>query len=218
MNPRATGTDPRRSRRGMTLAELMIALSITCLVGAGVVAMTESVGRVLVEGRVQKENTIASATAASRLSMVVSASNCILMLSPDLVVCWGADTRRDGRIQASELSWIRFDQEQGTMHLDQVAFPDDFGPRDEELADPTLETDEDFQRTLATLTQGGLVDSRLLLDGLREVELSMSDGDLADPLQQKRVSWRLNWSEGADAHAETIITCGVHAHARPEEF
>ena len=208
----------RRNQRGMTLAELMIALSIACLVGAGVVAMTESVGRVLVEGRIQKENTIASATAASRLSAVVSASNCVLMLSPDLVVCWGADTRRDGRIQSSELSWIRFDEDRGTLHLDQLAFPDDFGPRDEQLSDLTLETEDDFRTTLIRLTQDGLVHSRLLLDGLDDIELSMQAGDLTRPLEQKRVSWKLNWSEGSSAHAETIITCGVHAHALPEEF
>ena len=136
----------------------------------------------------------------------------------DLVVCWGADTRRDGRIQSSELSWIRFDEDRGTLHLDQLAFPDDFGPRDEQLSDLTLETEDDFRTTLIRLTQDGLVHSRLLLDGLDDIELSMQAGDLTRPLEQKRVSWKLNWSEGSSAHAETIITCGVHAHALPEEF
>ena len=118
----------------MTLVELMMALAIACLVGSGVVAMTESVARVLVEGRIQKENTTASATASSRLALIVSPSNCPLLLTPDLVACWGSDSHRDGRIQASELRWIRFDEEAGTLHLDQLGFPDGYGPRDMELS------------------------------------------------------------------------------------
>ena len=205
-------------RRGMTLVELMMALTIACLVGSGVVAMTESVARVLVEGRIQKENTTASATASSRLAAIVSVSNCPLLLSPDLVACWGADAHRDGRIQTSELRWIRFDSERGTLHLEQIAFPDGFGPRDIELADRTLGSEADFARVRQELAGKSLLDSKLLLDGLWDVELSMSEADRAQPTEQKRVSWRLLWSDDASPHSEAIITCAIHSHTRPEDF
>ena len=52
-------------RRAMTLTELLIALAITSIIGAGVVAMTEAVGRSLEDGRMERESTIASAAAAS---------------------------------------------------------------------------------------------------------------------------------------------------------
>ena len=202
----------------MTLVELMMALTVACLVGSGVVAMTESVARVLMEGRVQKENTTASATASSRLAAIVSASNCSLLLTPELVVCWGADDHRDGRIQASELRWIRFDAERCTLHLEQLVFPDDFGPRDMELAERTLASDDDFVRLRRELLGEGLLDSKLLLDGLAGVELSMSQGERAQPTDQKRISWRLLWSNDASPHSEAIITCAIHSHARPEDF
>ena len=206
------------SRRGMTLVELTMALAMACLVGSGVVAMTESVGRVLMEGRIQKENTTASATASSRLAAVVSTASCPLMLSPQLVVCWGTDLHRDGRIQASELRWIRFDDEDGTLHLEQIGFPDDFGPRDIERADRTFASDADFRRVRRQFSNEGLLDSRMLLDGLVDVELAMSRETQADPIDQKRISWRLQWSEEATPHSEAIITCAIHAHSRPEDF
>ena len=55
-----------RRRHGLTLAELLMALAITAIVGAGVVAMTDAVGTALESGRQERERTIASATAASR--------------------------------------------------------------------------------------------------------------------------------------------------------
>ena len=65
-----------RPRQGMTLAELLIALAITSVVGAGVVAMTEAVARVLDDGRSERERTIASAVAATRISSIVAPSSC----------------------------------------------------------------------------------------------------------------------------------------------
>ena len=58
----------------MTLAELIIALAITSVVGAGVVAMTDAVARVLDQGRSERERTIASAVASTRLSSIVAPS------------------------------------------------------------------------------------------------------------------------------------------------
>ena len=202
----------------MTLVELMMALAIACLVGSGVVAMTESVARVLVEGRIQKENTTASATASSRLSLIVSPSNCPLLLTPELVTCWGSDTHRDGRIQASELRWIRFDDETGTLHLDQLEFPDEYGPRDMEMSDRTLSPDDDFARVRRELLGEGLLDSRMLLDGLEDVELAMSTGSLTEPIKQKRISWRLLWSGEGNPNSEVIITSAIHAHCTPEDL
>ena len=204
-------------RRGMTLVELLMALLIASLVGSGVVAMTESVARVMIEGRVQKENTTASATASTRLAAIVSASNCPLLLTPELTTCWGADAHRDGRIQTSGLRWIRFDSENCTLHLEQLVFPDDFGPRDMELADRTLTSDEDFGRVRRELLGDGLLGSKLLLDGLAKVELSMNQEACNQPIDQKRISWRLLWSDDSRPQSEAIITCAIHSHTRPED-
>ncbi|MEE2680965.1 MAG: prepilin-type N-terminal cleavage/methylation domain-containing protein [Planctomycetota bacterium] len=218
MTPRPSRETVRSlRRRGMTLVELIMALAIACLVGSGVVAMTESVARVMVDGRIQKENTTASATASSRLAMIVAPSNCPLLLTPSLVACWGSDTHRDGRIQASELRWIRFDGETGTLHLDQLSFPEGFGPRDMELSNRTLAYDEDFARFRRQLLAEGLLDSRLLLDGLAGVELAMTPQSITQPIEQNRISWRLLWSEDGAPNSEVLITTAIHAPRIPED-
>jgi prepilin-type N-terminal cleavage/methylation domain-containing protein len=53
---------------GMTLTELIIALAITSMVGAGVVAMTDAVARVLDDGRAERDRTIAPPRSGRRVA------------------------------------------------------------------------------------------------------------------------------------------------------
>jgi hypothetical protein len=202
--------------KGMTLAELLMALSITVLVGAGIVAMMESIGRVLDDGRTQRAETIASATAASRLSSVVAPSACALELSPELVTLWSGDLRRDGAIQASELIWIRFEVDSGNLILEQVRFPDEYGSLERNEADGTYDSDQDFFAVHAEYDQMGHLESRVLLDGIEDIELAMADMDITTPTRQGRVAWRIGWNGSIDLNGGTVIACGIHAHFNPE--
>ncbi len=203
--------------RGMTLAELLMALSITVLVGAGIVAMMESIGRVLDEGRIQRAETIASATAASRLSSVVAPSTCAVELAPELVTLWSGDIRRDGAIQASELIWIRFETESGNLLVEQVRFPDDFGNLERNEADETYDVDQDFAAAHSHYAQQGFIDGRVLLDGIDDIELAMNELDIIAPTEQGRVAWRIGWNGSIGLDGGTVIACGIHAHYDPED-
>lgn len=202
----------RARHRGMTLAELLMALSITVLVGAGIVAMMESIGRVLDEGRMQRAETIASATAASRLSSVVAPSACALELSSGLVTLWSGDIRRDGAIQASELIWIRHETDLGTLVVEKVRFPDEYGTLERNEADQTFDIDQDFSAVRVQYQQQGHLESKILLDGIEDIELAMADLDVATPTQQGRVAWRIGWNGNIDLNGGTVIACGIHAH------
>ncbi len=205
-----------RSHRGMTLAELLMAMSITVLVGAGIVAMMESVGRVLDEGRNQRAETIASAAAASRLSSVVAPAACALELAPELVTLWSGDLRQDGAIQASELIWIRYATDAGNLLVEQIRFPDGYGSMDRNDADLTCDIEDDYTAIHARYEQQGLLESRVLLDGVDDIELAMAELDVNTPTEQGRVAWRIGWNGNIDLNGGTVIACGIHAHFDPE--
>ena len=202
--------------KGMTLAELLMAMSITVLVGAGIVAMMESIGRVLDDGRTQRAETIASATAASRLSSVVAPAACALELSSDLVTLWSGDMRRDGSIQASELVWIRYESDTGNLMVEQVRFPDEYGSVERNDADQTYDIDQDFSAVHTQYVQVGHLESRVLLDGIDDLELAMVELDVTTPREQGRVAWRIGWNGSIDLNGGTVIACGIHAHFHPE--
>ncbi len=194
-----------------------MAMSITVLVGAGIVAMMESIGRVLDDGRSQRAETIASATAASRLSSVVAPSSCALELSSGLVTLWSGDIRRDGAIQASELIWIRHETESGTLLVEHVRFPDEYGTIERNESDQTFEIDQDFEAVRVQYEQRGHLESRVLLDGIADIQLAMSSADVVTPTEQGRVAWRIGWNGDIELDGGTVIACGIHAHHIPED-
>ena len=206
-----------KRHRGMTLTELLIALGIASIIGAGVVAMTEAVGRVLDDGRTERERTIAAAVAASRLSSVVAPSNCALALHPDIAVFWKADTRSDDRIQASEVNWVRFDEDPGELILEWVEFPESFSPNERNQSDRTCSSNEDFTLLRTEYQRLGYLSCRVLLDGIKHVEYAMLASDCTSPLTQRRISWRLVWMGASGIDATTVVTAGLHTHAAPEE-
>jgi hypothetical protein len=201
----------------MTLTELLIALAIASIVGAGVVAMTEAVVRVLEDGRTERERTIASAVAASRLSSVVAPSNCTLELAQNMTVFWKSDTRRDGRVQATELAWVTFNESTGELVLEWVEFPESYTPNERNRADQTCSLDEDYALLKQEYADVGHLARRVLLDEVDHVEYAIPESDCASPLSQKRVAWRISWKGATGIDATTVVTSGLHAHVIPEE-
>lgn len=204
------------TRRGMTLAELLIALAITTIVGAGVVAMTDAVARVLEEGRSERERTIASAAAATRLTSIVAPCSCALEVGTDTTVLWRGDTRRDGNVQASELGWVRHDPATNELLFEWVEFPSSWSARDREDADRTCDPDENWSLVRSEYLQAGHLSNCVLLDGLAWIEPAIPAEECSNPLSVRRLAWRLGWEgiEGIDS--STVVAGGLHAHAAPE--
>lgn len=205
------------ARRGMTLAELLIALAITTIVGAGVVAMTDAVARVLDEGRSEREQTIASAVAATRLTSIVAPCNCALGVTPDTTVLWRGDTRRDGHVQATELGWVRFEAATGELLFEWVEFPSSWSARDREDADQTCDRNENWSLVRTEYLHAGHLKNCVLLDGLASIELAIPDEEREEPLALRRLAWRLAWQGVEGVDSSTVVAGGLYAHAVPEE-
>lgn len=203
-------------RRGLTLAELIMALAITAIVGAGVVAMTDAVGTALDSGRLERERTIASATASTRLSSIIAPSSCSLEISSDLTVLWRGDSRRDGNVQATELGWIRYEADRGELLFEWIEFPEGWSARDQEDADRTCSPDENWALVRSEYRNAGHLKSCILLDGLEDVEPALEPNEQQAPLEQRRIAWRLSWQGVTGVDATTVVTSGIHNHMLPE--
>ena len=206
-----------RRRHGLTLAELLMALAITAIVGAGVVAMTDAVGTALESGRQERERTIASATAASRLSSIVAPSSCTLEITGEQTVLWRGDTRRDGNIQATELGWIRYDAMRGELVFEWIEFPESWSARDREDSDRTCAPDDNWAAVRSDYRSAGHLRNCILLDGLEDVEPALASDEQRAPLEQRRMAWRISWRGAGGMDATTVVTSGIHNHVRPEE-
>ena len=206
-----------KRRRGMTLAELIIALAITSVVGAGVVAMTDAVARVLDQGRSERERTIASAVASTRLSSIVAPCSCALSVEGGTVVLWRGDTLRDRQVQATEVGWVRFDPESSELRYEWIAFPEGWSARDQASANRTCSLEENWERMRKDYETNGHLQHCVLLDGLQSVETAIRTEELANPLSARRMAWRLGWSGEGSIDATTVVAGAMHSHAIPED-
>jgi prepilin-type N-terminal cleavage/methylation domain-containing protein len=201
---------------GMTLTELIIALAITSMVGAGVVAMTDAVARVLDDGRAERERTIASAVASTRLSSIIASCSCALDIETDTVVVWRGDTLRDQQVQATELGWIIFDEGAGELRFEWVQFPDGWSAQDRAAADQTCSLPANWDVVRNEYQQTGHLKNTVLLDGLRDVEPAIPDEECSDPLSVRRVAWRLIWAGEEGIDSTTVVAGALHKHSIPE--
>ncbi|MDG2031612.1 MAG: prepilin-type N-terminal cleavage/methylation domain-containing protein [Phycisphaerales bacterium] len=206
------------SRRGMTLAELIIALAITSVVGAGVVAMTDAVARVLDQGRSERERTIASAVASTRLSSIVAPCSCLLAIKGSTIVLWRGDSIRDNQVQATELGWVRFEPATGELRYEWVDFPDGWSAQDQAGANRTCTLDENWELVRIQYDQTGHLQHCVLLDGLRDVEPAIRQEELTDPLSARRMAWRLEWAGESTVDSTTVVAGAMHSHSTPEDY
>ena len=206
----------QRKRYGLTLVELLMALSITVIVGAGVVAMTESVAIALEQGRTERERTVASAVAAARLSAVTAPASCALEIEDGYTVLWRGDSRRDGRVQASEVDWLRFDEANGSIVHEWVSFPESFSAHERAQADRTCSTNENYESLRTDYDARGFLARVLLLDGLASTEGALPSIELENPRTARRLVWRLAWRGDVGVDATTVVTGAFHLHQQPE--
>ena len=109
-------------KRGLTLVELLIAVTITALVGAGVATMLVATtrgtsSRTDLRGLVVKHKTL-----SARLGSSIRSAKMVLAAGSDFVVLWAHDDRANDLPNRSELQRIEWDNTNNEVRS-YVGFP-----------------------------------------------------------------------------------------------
>ena len=97
------------NRRGMTLLETLLAVSMTVVVGAGISGMMHVLSNDVAMQHDVRTGVIRAALVQARLSAYVGRSRCMLDLEPSRAVFWLQDADADDTVHATEVRWIAFD-------------------------------------------------------------------------------------------------------------
>src|SRR5438552_9817226 len=91
----------RLHSRGLTLLELLLAMTITVMIGAGMVAMLGAVNSGVGDRRDTRLTMMRAAAARSRITDYLGPSRCVLAISGANLTLWLADTRKSGTVHAT---------------------------------------------------------------------------------------------------------------------
>lgn len=201
-------------RRGLSLLELMLALTITTIVAGAIWSMMSAVSLGVRSRRDDRAALIAANAASIRIGAYVGPSRCILEADGDpLLVLWLDDTRQSGTVHLSEVRWLVHDVAEGTIDVRFVQFPADWTPAQIDLADTELPAGSDWDAILATAESRGLIATMPLVDGLDAVALVL---DEAAPLDARHLEIELEFSTAEGSMALRIgPTIRLH---RPPDF
>ena len=198
------------NHRGLTLLELVLALSITAMISAAVAGMLEAMASGVATRRDVRAHLVTASVAQARLDTIIGPSRCLLHVDKDGVVIWLKDTNADTMLQASELRWLHMDDAAGELLLERVSFPDHFGPVASSLEDHTLLADADFQDELEYYRGRGWTASIPVVDGVT----GFRPGVHADVLDAMVIDIEIDLDRFGLTRT-LAISAGIKLHRRP---
>ena len=112
-----------RGPTGLTLAELMVGLSLMSLVGLTAATLASGLANAYRQTDGMDQSVQAARLAMMNVEALVRKSKLVLARNTTHLALWTADTNGDGQINLDEVALIRFDDREGVVYSEQVAFP-----------------------------------------------------------------------------------------------
>lgn len=202
----------RRSvRRGLTLIELMLALSVTVMVAGAISGMMEAVSAGVMDRSDSRSLMIRASAADSKLSAYVSPARAVWSITANSVVIWLNDNRQSGTIHATEVRWFMYDASAGTLDVRFVKFPDEWSQVTRDMVDIDYPKASDPAQLYDKYLKSGYIASMHLLDGLEGFS-AVTDQNVA--LDSTHVTFTLTFT-GSDEPFQTTVPVSIAHHQAP---
>ena len=181
--PRTRPPCPPRRRAGLTLVELLLAVTISAIIGAAMATMLLAVSTGTSSHRKTRSLAVAHGVVAERLGAAVRVSRTVLAREDDLLVLWVPGLSTSSTPALSELRRIELDSSSGELACYRVP--------PEVLLDPDPQYDPattDFDDVTETAKGKGTLAKQLWATGVQDWAVAL---DREEPRQARFVSYRL---------------------------
>jgi len=163
----------KRHRRGFTLAELLVSMSITAVIGASVAGMSVALSSAYANSQGVYENIQTGRSIMMRIQRELNRARLVAFADQGMLVFWSRDANNDGRINISELVVISHDDTTGALTSRQVVFPDTMNPAEREALDNPIDLVEGMSADIAgTIDRNANGAERILGDCVTAFEVS----------------------------------------------
>jgi len=199
------------TRRGLTALELLLAISITCLITLGIASMLAAVAQGTEYDKFQRETIVRSQALNVRLGSYVTPSLCILDNTNESLVLWLNDNREGETVHATELRWIDYNAATDTVRLHLVDFPEEWSQSERDENDAELEKTTDWWTVLSDYqTLGYILKNRLS----GEVETFLVERNLKSEQGVRVVTFTITYSDQTGAQT-VVLEAGVREYKEP---
>ncbi|TVQ51693.1 MAG: hypothetical protein EA377_12025 [Phycisphaerales bacterium] len=201
-----------KHRRGLSLLELMLAITITALVGAAIAGMLNAVAVGVDTRRDNRSMMVRSSLAQARLNAYIAPARCVLDQRGPQIVLWFNDQKKSETVHASEIRWLEYDRTEGTLSVSYVSFPEHWSQLEVDQEDREFPSDSDWGRIKNSYASRGLLNELTLVDGLDDVTVT---ADATDPFEIRLLTYRL-WFVAAPEPFETLASGAIRHHRLPQ--
>ncbi len=140
----------RRYRRGLTLAELVLAMAITTVIGLAITGVAAAMSNINERAEAYYEYLQSGRVAASRLEEALRSARLVTVAEGSTIVAWTSDGADKGNINLSEVTMVYLDTETRQLMQRTTVFPDSLDQVTREALDTSL--------PLSPLTSPSVVD------------------------------------------------------------
>lgn len=202
------------NRRGISLLETLLAISITSVIGVAVSSLMAAATNSLSSRDDGRSSAIRLATTKIRLGAYIAPSLCVLDKSTDQIVLWFDDSRQSSTVHASEIRWIEFDDEDKTLTVKFVDFPDSWTQEMVDAADTECTTLTDYASLLTSFESSDFVTTVPLVDSMNSCNFWINQ---VIPEEATRVSVRFSLVSDFGVTKDSIIDESIRLHVTPNE-
>ena len=159
----------RPTRRGFTLIEVMLAVGLVGMVGAGILAFLSAFATSADARARVSDPALEASLALRRFDAIVAGFRTVLAADEHHAVLWVSDRVPSRTVHLSELGCLRVDESRGELLLETI---------DESalVADQSLETEfrasDDFLAAVSSARNAGILHTRVLAEGLDSARFS----------------------------------------------
>jgi len=199
------------SPRGLTLLELMLALTITVLVAGAMSGMMAAVSSGVMDRKDSRSAVIRAAGADAKLDAYINPARAIWAVESDKVAFWLNDTRQGNAIHATEIRWLVYDADEDALDVHFVKFPENWTQSARDLSDNEFAKNTDHELVYTKYLEAGYMASLRLIDGLTGFSISTNDPDALDSTQ---IVFHLEF-EGTEGPIQTTVPVTLGGHNPP---
>lgn len=201
-------------RRGLTLLELMIAVSITAIAGLALTTVMTTVARSITSSAGSRSALQRAHAAYIRLRAFTDPGLCLLQHDPARgFALWLEDTTPGGSVNLREVRVFWFSADSGTITMERVEFPGHW-PKDKQIEhDVPLSPGANFLNEMEHQRSLGCTRTETLCDGMIGLSLAY---DHVSAQKARKVWITLTMDDSTDDPPQILTSYAFMSHREPK--